>query len=118
MVPSPGVAGAVADDRGQDAGRIVGLLAERRHVGPLEQRVKRVLHDVERVDRRDTLAARDPRQAAGVVACEMAHPVCTTAVHMRVRCQHRDPLHRSTKEFRVPMYVWHAALECTAGDQR
>jgi hypothetical protein len=91
VVSPPQVTRRVADDHREQARRVRGPSAQLSDIRPSQERVKRVLNDVQSVSRAHTLAASDSGEPAGVIAREPGDPVATTAMLMRTgRRRHAD----------------------------
>ncbi len=86
IVAAAQVARGVAHDRPEQARRVVGTRAQRDRIGSAEQRVERVLDQIERVRGARAFTARDAREPACVVAREPGDPVATAAsLHISIR---------------------------------
>ena len=69
------VARGVAHDGGQQTARFLFLTDEIPRFRQVEERLKRLLHRIERIVRRQPFGAGDPRERACMRAGEVGHPV-------------------------------------------
>jgi hypothetical protein len=81
MMPAPQISRRIANDHGKHAGCRLGLLAQHIDIGAAEQRVKRILHDVEGIRGAHAFAAGERGEPTGMVPGQARDPVTTAALH-------------------------------------